>query len=57
MMKSKFSKRRNDKDKIIEQYQKLKAKMLGDIEKLQNKLTGNPYLVGARHLIWDQIIT
>jgi hypothetical protein len=31
--------------------------MLGDIEQLQNKLSGKPYLIGARHLIWDQIIT
>jgi hypothetical protein len=45
-----------DKDKIIEEYQKLKAKLLTDIEKMKNKLIGKPYLIGARHIIWDEII-
>jgi hypothetical protein len=46
-----------DKDKTIEQYQKVKAKLKGDVEQLQIKLIGKPYLIGAIHLIWDQIIT
>jgi hypothetical protein len=46
-----------DKDKVIEEYQKLKAKMLTDIEKMKNKLSGKPYLIGARHIIWDEIIS
>jgi chromosome segregation ATPase len=51
-----FKEQLKDKDKIIEEYHKLKAKMLTDIEQLQNKLSGKPYLIGARHLIWDEII-
>jgi hypothetical protein len=46
-----------DKDKVIEEYKKLKAKMLTDIEKMKNKLSGKPYLIGARHIIWDEIIS
>jgi thioesterase domain-containing protein len=45
-----------DKDKVIAEYEKLKAKMLTDIEQLKNKLSGKCYLVGARHIIWDEII-
>jgi len=32
-----------------------KAKMLEEREQLKNKLTGNLYLVGSIHLIWEQI--
>jgi hypothetical protein len=46
-----------DKDKIIEEYKKLKAKLLTDIEKMKNKLSGKPYLIGSRHIIWDEIIS
>jgi hypothetical protein len=52
-----FREQLKDKDKTIEQYQKVKAKLQGDVEQLQSKLVGKPYLIGARHLIWDQIIT
>jgi hypothetical protein len=45
-----------DKDKIIGEYHKLKAKMLIDMEQMKNKLSGKPYLIGARHIIWDEII-
>jgi hypothetical protein len=45
-----------DKDKTISEYQKLKAKMLTDMEQMKTKLSGKPYLVGAKHLIWDEII-
>jgi hypothetical protein len=45
-----------DKDKVIEEYQKLKSKMLIDMEQMKNKLSGKPYLIGARHIIWDEII-
>jgi hypothetical protein len=46
-----------DKDKIIGEYQKLKVKMLTNIEEMQNNFFGKPYLIGAMHLIWDEIIT
>jgi hypothetical protein len=29
----------------------------GDVQQLQSKLVGKPYLIGARNIIWDQIIT
>jgi hypothetical protein len=45
-----------DKDKVIGEYQMLKAKMLTDMEQMKNKLSGKPYLIGARHIIWDEII-
>jgi hypothetical protein len=46
-----------DKDRVIGEYQKLKFKMLIDMEKMKNTLSGKPYLVGARHIIWDEIIS
>jgi hypothetical protein len=45
-----------DKDKVIEEYHKLTTKILTDMEKMKNKLSGKPYLIGARHIIWDEII-
>jgi hypothetical protein len=47
----------NDKDKTITQYQRTKSKLQEDFDLLKNKLVGKSYLIGARHLIWDQIIT
>jgi len=44
-----------DKYKIIEEYQKLKAKLLTEIEKMKNKLTRKPYLIRAKHIIWDEL--
>jgi hypothetical protein len=38
-----------EKDKIIEEYQNMKDKFLTDIDKIKNKLTGKPYLIGSRH--------
>jgi hypothetical protein len=37
----------NDKDKVIVEYKKLKANMLIDM----TKLSGKPYLIGAKHFI------
>jgi len=37
--------------------QDVKDKLQRDVEQLKGKLVGKPYLIGARHLIWDQIIT
>jgi hypothetical protein len=45
-----------DKDKIIGEYHKLKAKMLTYMEQMKDKLSGKPYMIGARHIIWDEII-
>jgi hypothetical protein len=45
-----------DKDKVIAEYQKLKAKMITDMEKMKDKLSGKPYLIGEKHIIWDAII-
>jgi hypothetical protein len=47
----------SDRDKLISQYQKVKAKLQEDIEQLQGNLVGKPYLIGEKHLIWDHIIT
>jgi hypothetical protein len=44
------------KDKIISKYQKSKSNLLTDIENMQHKLSGKPYLIGATHIIWDEII-
>jgi hypothetical protein len=44
------------KDKFLAEYENLKAKLLTEIEQLKNKLCGKCYLVGARHIIWDEII-
>jgi chromosome segregation ATPase len=46
-----------DKDKVISEYQRIKSNLVADIEKLKHKKAGKAYLIGARHLIWDQIIT
>jgi hypothetical protein len=46
-----------DKEKIIAEYQKLKTKMLTDMEQMKTKLTCKPYFLGAKHLIWDEIIS
>jgi hypothetical protein len=46
-----------NKDKVIEEYQKLKAKMLTYIEQMKNKLTCKPYLIGAKNIIWDEIMS
>jgi len=40
-----------DKDKIIVEYEKLKAKLLIKIEQLEKKLSRKSYLVEARHII------
>jgi len=45
-----FREQLKDKDKTIEQYQNVKAKLQGDVEQLQGKLIGKPYLIGERHL-------
>jgi hypothetical protein len=45
-----------DKDKTVAEYQKLKTKMQKEIDQLSDKLSGKPYLIGARHVIWDEII-
>jgi hypothetical protein len=46
-----------DKDKIIGEYQKLKEKDANIyMEQMKNKLSGKPYLIGSRHIIWDEII-
>jgi uncharacterized phage infection (PIP) family protein YhgE len=45
-----------DKDKVIAEYQKLKTKMQTNIDQMKDKLFGKPYLIGARHIIWDEII-
>jgi hypothetical protein len=46
-----------NKDKVIGEYHKLKYKMLIDMGKIKNKLSGKPYLLGAKHIIWDEIIS
>jgi hypothetical protein len=30
--------------------------MVTSMEKMKNKLSGKPYLIGDRHIIWDAII-
>jgi hypothetical protein len=30
--------------------------MSTNIEQLQNNISDKPYLIGARHIIWDEII-
>jgi hypothetical protein len=42
---------------VIEEYHKLKAKMLTDVEQMKNKLSGGPYIIGSWHIIWDEIIS
>jgi DNA repair exonuclease SbcCD ATPase subunit len=46
-----------DKDKVINEYQKIKANLVVEIEKMKHKKDGKAYLIGARHLIWDRIVT
>jgi hypothetical protein len=46
-----------EKDGVIDKYQKLKAKLQKDSEQVQDKLTCKPYLIGARHVIWEYIIS
>jgi SMC interacting uncharacterized protein involved in chromosome segregation len=46
-----------DKDKVISEYQKIKSNLKAEIEQLKHKKVGKAYLIGARHLIWDHIIT
>jgi hypothetical protein len=44
------------KTKLLQNIKKLKKKMQTYIDQMKNKLTGKPYLIGARHIIWDEII-
>jgi len=30
--------------------------MLIDMEKMKSKFFGKPYLIGVRHIIWDEVI-
>ena len=41
-----------DKDKTVAEYQKLKTQMQKEIDHLSDKLSGNPYLIKSRHVIW-----
>jgi flagellar biosynthesis chaperone FliJ len=52
-----FKDQLKEKDGVIAKYQKLKEKLQKDLEKAQGKLTGKPYLIGARHILWDHIIS
>jgi hypothetical protein len=44
------------KDKFIGEYQNLKVKMITYMEQMKNKIVCKPYLIWARHIIWDEII-
>ena len=46
-----FKRRLKDKDKTIEQYEKVKAKLQGYVEQLHKQLVGKQYLIGEIHLI------
>jgi hypothetical protein len=45
------------KDKVVEEYQNLKDKMIANMEQIKNNLSGIPYGIGARHIIWDEIMS
>jgi hypothetical protein len=46
-----FKGRLKDKDKTIEQYEKVKAKLQGYVEQLHKQLVGKQYIIGEMHLI------